>query len=79
MKNPFTDHPSTVGETYFQHMCFASKFAGNLFLAASCCFTHAFLPFLFKKTGSNLVFKMAGKLTSNKRIDPFVGNEDVGI
>ena len=30
----FTDHPSTVGETYFGHMAFAAWFASRLGMAA---------------------------------------------
>ena len=31
MKNPFTEHPHSVGETYFEHMRCAMKFHYTLF------------------------------------------------
>ena len=30
----FTDHPQSVGETYFEHMRFAGWFAARLLMAA---------------------------------------------
>lgn len=51
----FTDHPATVGESYFGHMAFAAWFASRLFMAAGAALTHAFLPFLFETTASRIV------------------------
>lgn len=51
----FTDHPSSVDETYFEHMRFAGWFAGKLFLAGSAAFIHALLPFMFKTTASGII------------------------
>ena len=58
MKNIFTDHPHSIGETYWQHMKFASQFGGNMLLGSFVCFIHAVFPFLFQKTGSNILLKM---------------------
>ena len=49
------DHPNSVGETYFEHMGFALRFSGLLFAAGFCALVHAFLPFCFEKTASNLI------------------------
>ncbi|HWK69171.1 MAG TPA: DUF6356 family protein [Rhizobiaceae bacterium] len=51
----FTDHPGTVGESYFSHMAFAAWFASRLFMAGAAALTHAFLPFLFETTASTIV------------------------
>lgn len=51
----FTDHPATVGESYFGHMAFAAWFASRLMLAAGAALVHAFLPFLFETTASRIV------------------------
>lgn len=51
----FTDHPSSVDETYFEHMRFAGWFSGTLFLAALAALVHAILPFLFEKTAGRMV------------------------
>lgn len=57
MKNIFTEHPHSVGETYFQHLKFASLFAFRMIIGGFACLIHAFLPFVFKKTGSNMLLK----------------------
>lgn len=51
----FRAHPATVGETYLEHLRAALGFAGALFGAALACGVHAFLPFLFQKTGSTAI------------------------
>ena len=53
-----TDHPNSVGETYFQHFMFALGFSLRLFAAAAAALVHAFLPFLFEKTASNAIKEM---------------------
>src|SRR5689334_3287021 len=58
MKNIFTEHPHSVGESYFQHMKFASYFGFNMMLGGLACLTHAIFPFIFQKTGSNVLIKM---------------------
>jgi len=51
----FTDHPATVGESYFEHMRCALGFSFTMMRSAVCCAIHAFLPFLFTKTGSSAI------------------------
>lgn len=51
----FLDHPAKVNETFFEHMLFALRFAGLLFLAAGAAFTHAIIPCLFEKTASRII------------------------
>ena len=58
MKNIFTDHPKSIGESYFQHLYFAFLFGLNMIIGGLACIIHAFLPFLFKKTGSDVLIKM---------------------
>jgi hypothetical protein len=48
----FTDHPHSVGETYFEHMGMASTFGFRMILAGLACLLHGLLPFLFVRTGS---------------------------
>ena len=59
----FTDHPSSVGESYPEHMRTALSFAGPLGKAAAAALVHAFLPFFFVRTASvtvkNLYDRMA--------------------
>ena len=54
----FSDHPRSVGETYLQHLAAALWFSLTMARAAICCFVHAFLPFLFTKTGSQYIERL---------------------
>jgi Family of unknown function (DUF6356) len=58
MYNIFTEHPKSVGETYFQHMKFAVIFGLNMLVGGLACLIHAIFPFLFKNTGSNFLLKL---------------------
>ena len=51
----FTDHPASVGESYFEHMRAALCFSGRMLLGGLVCFIHGILPFCFKKTGGNQI------------------------
>lgn len=66
MKISFTEHPASVGETYFGHMFSALGFCGKLTLALMACLTHAFLPFLFEKTGSQMVCCLVDDMVHNR-------------
>lgn len=66
MKNLLTDHPNSVGEGYFEHMGQAMSFAAPLFLAAFACLGHAFLPFLFEKTGSKIITNLHDRMVTNR-------------
>ena len=58
----FTEHPATVGETYWQHLRFASR-SGTLMIAAGgACVIHALLPFLFVSTASRTVRGLAQRM-----------------
>lgn len=59
MKNIFTEHPNSLGETYFQHLFFAAKFGLGMTIGGLACLTHSIFPFLFKNTGSNFLLRMA--------------------
>lgn len=58
MKNIFTDHPHSIGETYLHHLKFASLFGMKMMAGGIACLLHAIFPFLFQKTGSNLLLEM---------------------
>ena len=51
----FLDHPAKVDETFFEHMLFALRFAGLLFLAAGAALVHALVPCLCEKTASGII------------------------
>lgn len=58
MKISFTEHPASVGETYFSHLFSALGFCGTIALALMACLVHAFIPFLFEKTGSQMITRL---------------------
>lgn len=72
MTNIFTKHPNSVNESYWQHCCFALTFSIKLFLAAFCALVHAFLPFLFEKTASNIMKGLMKKMKDSGREDSSV-------
>lgn len=55
LMRPFTNHPSEVGETYFQHMAVASRVGARMAVGAAACFVHAIFPFLCQRTGSRTI------------------------
>jgi hypothetical protein len=52
MSNPFTRHPHSVGETYWQHLRFAARFGGKMALGGLAALVHSMLPFCFVTTAS---------------------------
>jgi hypothetical protein len=61
MRNPFTNHPNEVGETYFQHFCYAIKSGSIMVTAGLISIIHGVFPFLFKTTGSDFILKLIQK------------------
>ena len=62
----FTDHPASVGETYFEHLFCATRFSLRLIGAGIACFLHGLLPFLFIKTGSNTITQLHDNMVINR-------------
>jgi hypothetical protein len=60
----FLDHPHEVGEGYFEHMLFATRFASLLGLAAGAALVHAVFPFLCKTTASRIIFKLHDRIAN---------------
>ena len=63
----FTEHPASVGETYWAHLLRASWFSGKMVLAASACFIHAIFPFLFVRTGSQAITQLYADMVTHRR------------
>lgn len=74
----FNKHPNEVGETYFEHLGMALSFAGRMLIATLVCATHAFLPFMFEKTGSKMIAELYQR-TGPGRVKKVSGDmEDCG-
>ena len=62
----FTEHPATVNETYGEHFRTANSFAGALLVGSLVCFVHAWLPFLFQKTGSGIITRLYERMVTHR-------------
>jgi hypothetical protein len=67
MQRLFTEHPASVGETYWGHLLHACWFSGRMFLGAGACLLHAIFPFLFVKTGSTAITELYSAMVVNRR------------
>lgn len=54
----FTNHPQSVGETYWQHMAASLAFAGAMLRGAGAAVVHGVFPFLCTRTGSRIVVRL---------------------
>lgn len=54
MRNPFTEHPHSVNETYFQHLGFALWFGLKMIWGGIAAIVHAVFPFLFVTTAGRI-------------------------
>jgi hypothetical protein len=63
----FTAHPSSVGETYLQHLAVAAGFAGRMMVGSMVCFVHGLLPFLFRSTGSAIIEDLHRRMVLHRR------------
>ena len=66
LKKLFTEHPASVGESYFQHMGVALSFTSSMAFATAACLIHAFFPFLCMKTGSNKITELHDRMVANR-------------
>ncbi len=76
----FTDHPRSVGETYFEHLLTAGWFAGTMMIAGVACFIHALIPGLFIETGSKAIERLHDRMVVNRsRLLSSHGNAPSGL
>tara|TARA_E500000331_G_scaffold18398_1_gene16258 strand:+ start:317 stop:526 length:210 start_codon:yes stop_codon:yes gene_type:complete len=67
MYNPFTKHPHSVGETYFEHMKKAIKYGLRIQLISLMIFVHATFPFLFEHDASDEIEKINKELQYRRK------------
>ncbi|MGA9275808.1 DUF6356 family protein [Ilumatobacter sp.] len=67
LRQHFTDHPASVGETYGQHFRVAAGFAGSLAIAAGAAAVHAIVPSLCTKTASRRIDELHARMHSGAR------------
>jgi hypothetical protein len=70
LQRMFTEHPASVGETYWGHLAHACWFSGKMLLGAAACFIHAIFPFLCVKTGSATISQLHTAMVTHRRVVP---------
>jgi hypothetical protein len=65
VRNPFTAHPSDVGESYLEHGAFACRYGAKMTLGGVAAFIHGLLPFLFQTTGSRITRELHATLEAS--------------
>src|SRR5579859_2732926 len=63
----FTEHPASVGETYFEHLQFASRTGVTMLIGGCACIVHGLMPFLCMTTGSRTIRALAARLGGAQR------------
>jgi len=66
MTDPFREHPASVGESYGEHFGHALSFSIAMFVGSLACLVHAFLPFMFEKTGSGIIGRLYDRMVVNR-------------
>ena len=64
--NPFTAHPTAVGETYIEHFIQAGRIGARLLACGVACVVHAVFPFLFTDTGSREIQRLHAHLKARR-------------
>lgn len=67
LRQNFTEHPASVGETYGEHFRVAASCAGSLAIAAGAAAVHAVVPSLCQKTASRRISALHDRMTSGAR------------
>ena len=61
-----TDHPASVGQTYFEHFKFAVIVSTSLLKAFSACLIHAIYPPVHKNTASATIAELHNRIEQRK-------------
>jgi Family of unknown function (DUF6356) len=72
----FTAHPSSLGESYFEHLLQAMCFGARMVGAGFACLIHGVFPFLFEHTGSRTIETLNERMLLRRRgVAPRLVNE----
>ena len=70
IKKLFTEHPHSIGETYFEHLICAAGYGLRMIVAGIAAIIHSVFPFLFETTASDLAKEITGDVkTRNDESD----------
>jgi hypothetical protein len=62
----FTDHPASVGESYFEHLAMAFSFSARMIGGGLACLIHGIFPFLFRASGSNCIRDLNDRMVMHR-------------
>lgn len=63
----FTEHPESVGETYFEHMQTSFGFGWKMFVASIGCLLHGIFPFLCTTKGSQTITELHHHMVTHRQ------------
>ena len=63
----FTRHLDSVDEGYLEHARHALGFSVHLLVGGLVCLVHAVFPFLFERTGSDIIRRLHDRMVINRR------------
>jgi hypothetical protein len=66
VRNPFTAHPRSVGETYLEHGLFACRYGVKMAAGGMAALLHGIFPFLFQTTGSRITRELNASLEESR-------------
>jgi hypothetical protein len=66
MRNPFTAHPHSVGESYLEHGLFACRYGAKMTLGGLAALLHGVFPFVFQTTGSRITRELNAALDASR-------------
>ena len=66
LKRLFTEHPSSVGESYAEHCIHAANFGKSMLFGAMACFVHAVFPWVCTTVGSRAVLRLHDRMVVHR-------------
>jgi hypothetical protein len=66
MKNIFTKHPNSIGESYMQHLIKGVGFSIKLIVISCKAFIHAIMPCFFENSASDKVAELNDVMQKRK-------------
>jgi hypothetical protein len=66
----FTEHPRSLGESYWKHQRHALEFGLSMLRGGFACIIHALIPALFVRSASMTILRLHDRMIAMRRIDP---------
>lgn len=66
LKRLFTEHPDSVGETYWEHAGVAAGFGAAMILGGVGALVHAVIPALCQTTGSRTIIRLHARIVAKR-------------